>query len=84
MLEKPYKKKRPTSSQASTLFIDACLLLNNNDYLEFLIIAVRSHYRFNRDIPKFSNLALVIKTRSFPPCIKSCENWETFKRVITN
>ena len=54
---------------------------------------VRSQYRLNLDIPKFNRVSFVNNSiRSFgpkiwnslPPHIKSCENLETFKRVIEN
>ena len=52
---------------------------------------VRSQYRLNLDIPKVNQVSFGNKSiRSFgpkiwnslPPHIKSCENLETFKRVI--
>ena len=54
---------------------------------------VCSEYRLNLDIPKVSQVSFGNKSiRSFgpkisnslPPHIKSCENLETFKRVIKN
>ena len=54
---------------------------------------VRSQYRLNVDIPKVSRVSFGDKSiRSFgpkiwnslPPHIMSCENLETFKRVIKN
>ena len=55
--------------------------------------AVCSQYRLNFDIPKVNQVSFSNKSiRSFgpkiwnslPPHIKSCENLETFKRVIKN
>ena len=54
---------------------------------------VRSQYRLNLDIPKVNRVSFGNKTISYfgpkiwnslPPHIKSCENLETFKRVIKN
>ena len=54
---------------------------------------VRSQYRLNLYIPKVNQVSFGNKSvRSFapkiwnslPPHIKSCENLETFKRVIKN
>ena len=54
---------------------------------------VRSQYRLNFDIPKVNQVRFGNKSiRSFgpkiwnslPSLIKSCENLETFKRVIKN
>ena len=54
---------------------------------------VRSQYRLNLEIPKVNQVSFGNKSiRSFgpkiwnslPPHIKSCENLETFKRVIRN
>ena len=52
---------------------------------------VRSRYRLNIDVPKVNQVSFGSKSiRSFgpknwnslPPRLKSCENLETFKRVI--
>ena len=54
---------------------------------------VRSQYRLNLDIPKVNHISFSSKSirpfeqkiwNSLPPHIKSCENFETFKRVIKN
>ena len=54
---------------------------------------VRSQYRLNLDIAKVNQVSFGNKSvRSFgpkiwnslPPCIKSCESLETFKRVMKN
>ena len=59
--------------------------------LRVTIRVVRSQYRLNFDIPKVNQVSFGNKSiRSFgpkiwnslPPHIKSCENLETFKRVI--
>ena len=61
--------------------------------LRVTIKAVRSQYRLNLDIPKVNQVSLGNKSggyfapnilNSLPPHIKSCENFETFKRAIKN
>ena len=55
--------------------------------------AVRSQYRLSLDIPEFNQVSFGNNSiqsfgpkiwNSLPPHIKSCENLETFKRVIKN